>query len=169
MHQEVSLYTMCMVQDGTKVLLLNRPDSKGFPGYIAPGGKVDFPESIVNGAIREVREETGLIVKDIVYKGLEESCEPNSGHRYMVFNYLATSFEGELLEHPPEGELVWIEIEDALKLPMQDWFKRRFPLFFQDGTFELSEVWDEKNDRVVEERARYYPARLPQEAGYSGS
>jgi 8-oxo-dGTP diphosphatase len=75
----------------------------GFPGYIAPGGKVDFPESIVNGAIREVREETGLIVKDIVYKGLEEFCDPSKQLRYMVFNYLATSFEGELLENPPEG------------------------------------------------------------------
>ncbi len=40
------LYTMCMIQDGTKVLLMNRPDKKGFPGYIAPGGKVEFPESI---------------------------------------------------------------------------------------------------------------------------
>ena len=71
---------------------------KGFPDILR-GGKVDFPESIVNGAIREVREETGLIVKDIVYKGLEESCEPNTGLRYMVFNYLATSFEG-VAEHP---------------------------------------------------------------------
>ncbi|WP_128661303.1 8-oxo-dGTP diphosphatase [Paenibacillus sp. 598K] len=147
---------MCMVQNGSQVLLINRPDHLGFPGFIAPGGKVDFPESIVNGAIREVREETGLIVKDIVYKGLDEFCEPDQGLRYMVFNYLATSFEGELLDHPPEGDLVWVEIEEALKLPMQDWFKRRFPLFFQQGTFEMSFVWSEKRNETIEETIKNY-------------
>ncbi|GBF78520.1 7,8-dihydro-8-oxoguanine triphosphatase [Paenibacillus sp. 598K] len=145
-----------MVQNGSQVLLINRPDHLGFPGFIAPGGKVDFPESIVNGAIREVREETGLIVKDIVYKGLDEFCEPDQGLRYMVFNYLATSFEGELLDHPPEGDLVWVEIEEALKLPMQDWFKRRFPLFFQQGTFEMSFVWSEKRNETIEETIKNY-------------
>lgn len=64
-HVNCKILTMCMIQDGNNILLLNRPIEKGFPGYIAPGGKVDFPESIVGGAIREVREETGLIVKDI--------------------------------------------------------------------------------------------------------
>lgn len=165
MQTEVKLYTMCMIQQGNKILLMNRPDAKGFPGYIAPGGKVDFPESIVNGAIREVWEETGLIVKDIIYKGLEESCEPNTGLRYMVFNYLATAFEGELLENPPEGELLWVDREEALKLPMQDWFKRRFPLFFEDGTFELSEVWDEETGRILDETNKHYPASVSQEVG----
>jgi 8-oxo-dGTP diphosphatase len=150
------IYTMCMVQDGTKVLLMNRPNQKGFPGYIAPGGKVDFPESIVNGAIREVKEETGLIIKDIIYKGLVEFCEPNQGLRYMVFNYLATSFEGDLLDDPPEGELLWVEIEEAFKLPMQDWFKQRFPLFFQQGTFEISSVWDEASNETLEKTVKNY-------------
>lgn len=36
------LYTMCMVQHEDKVLLIKRPDSRGFPGFLAPGGKVDF-------------------------------------------------------------------------------------------------------------------------------
>lgn len=118
-----------MIQDRGRVLLINRPEKLGFPGYLAPGGKVDFPESIVDAAIREVREETGLTVKDIIYKGLDEFCEPSDGLRYMVFNYLATSFEGELLENPPEGELLWVDIDKAIELPMRDWFKRRFPLF----------------------------------------
>lgn len=145
-----------MVQNGSKVLLMNRPDHMGTPGYIAPGGKVDFPESIVDGAIREVKEETGLTVKDIVYKGLDEFCEPSTGLRYMVFNYLATSFEGELLVDPPEGELAWVERDEALSLPMQDWFQRRFPLFFQPGTFELSFLWDQNTNETLKETIRYY-------------
>ncbi|MBM7563140.1 8-oxo-dGTP diphosphatase [Paenibacillus sacheonensis] len=150
------MYTMCMVENGDEVLLINRPDERGFPGYIAPGGKVDYPESIVNGAIREVREETGLIVKDIAYKGLHEYCEPNQGLRYMVFNYLATSFEGELLEHPPEGELIWVSKAQALELPMQSWFKQRFPLFFEPGTFEMSFVWHEETDETIAETIKFY-------------
>lgn len=92
---KVDMFTMCLVQDGDKVLLINRPSERGFPGYIAAGGKVDFPESLTEGAIREVREETGLMVKELIYKGLAEFVDPQQNYRYMVFNYLAKSFEGE--------------------------------------------------------------------------
>ena len=101
---DVQLLTMCLVQDGDKVLLLNRPSEKGFPGYIGPGGKVDFPESLTEGAAREVKEETGLHVQNLIYKGLDEYADPTNNVRYMVFNYLATSFEGQLIEDGPEGK-----------------------------------------------------------------
>ena len=96
------MYTMCIVQDGDKVLLLNRPDKRGFPGFIGPGGKVDFPESLTDGAIREVYEETGLRVGGLRYKGLDEFVNLKTKNRYMVFNYVATAFERELLENPPK-------------------------------------------------------------------
>jgi len=64
----------------------------------------------------------------------------------MVFNYIATAFEGELLANPPEGELHWVSITAALDLPMQPWFKRRFPLFFEEGTFEIHVEENEQND-----------------------
>lgn len=148
--------TMSMIQDGNKILLLNRPEHLGFPGYIAPGGKVDFPESIVDGAIREVKEETGLVVKEITYKGLIEFCEVNSGLRYMVFHYLVTSFEGELLNDPPEGELIWVDKDHTDDLPMQDWFRERIPLFFEAGVFEYSTIWDKEKDETLHSTQKQY-------------
>ncbi len=146
---EHRIYTMCMIQRNNEVLLIKRPDHRGFPGYIAPGGKVDFPESIVQAAKREVKEETGLLVSNLTFKGLDEYVNPKENVRYMVFNYWTDSFEGELLLNPPEGELSWVAIDTALNLPMQDWFKERFPLFFEIGTFEIQRVWDQDLDKQV--------------------
>jgi len=151
---KVVMYTMCIVQDGDRILLINRPDKLGFPGWIGPGGKVDFPESLTEGAIREVREETGLIVKDLIYKGLDEYVDPQKNHRYMVFNYITKTFEGELLENPPEGELQWIPIDEVMDYPMQSWFMRRLPFFFENGTFEIYEIWDEEEQRTIKESVK---------------
>ncbi|WP_019155506.1 8-oxo-dGTP diphosphatase [Robertmurraya massiliosenegalensis] len=151
---KVDMYTMCLVQDGDRVLLINRPSERGFPGYIAAGGKVDFPESLTDGAIREVWEETGLKVKELAYKGLAEFVDPEENYRYMVFNYLAQSFEGELLENPPEGELRWVPIKEALDLPMQPWFRRRFPLFFEKGTFEIYEIRNQAAKEQIKETVK---------------
>jgi 8-oxo-dGTP diphosphatase len=150
MSVEHRLFTMCMVQDSDKVLLIKRPDERGFPGYLAPGGKIDFPESLVDGAIREVKEETGLDVSNLVFKGIDEYVNPKENVRYMVFNYWTDMFSGELMEDPPEGELVWVPISKALELPMQSWFKERFPLFFEAGTFEIQRVWDADIDEQIE-------------------
>jgi 8-oxo-dGTP diphosphatase len=151
---KVDIYTMCLVQDGDKVLLLDRPSKKGFPGFIAPGGKVDFPESLTEGAAREVFEETGLSVSNLIFKGLDEFVDVKKNYRYMVFNYLTSTFEGNLLPDPPEGTLHWIPIHEAKELPMQSWFKRRFPLFFQEGTFEIYSVWDEEEGVTLKDTVK---------------
>lgn len=135
------IWTVCMIQDGDKVLLLDRQHDH-FKGFIPPGGKVEFPESIVESTVREVKEETGLEVSNLVYKGLYEYVNPVAKDRYMIFNYITYDFKGELIEDGPEGKAVWIPIEEAYKLPMQDSIRRRFPLFFREGTFEIHVEWD---------------------------
>lgn len=140
------IWTVCMIQDEDKVLLLDRQHDN-FKGFIPPGGKVEFPESIIEAAIREVREETGLEVSNLIYKGLYEYVNPIAQDRYMIFNYITNDFEGELLEDAPEGKAVWVKIEDAYNLPMQKSIRRRFPLFFKDGTFEIQVEWNHENNQ----------------------
>ncbi|MGE8203265.1 8-oxo-dGTP diphosphatase [Heyndrickxia sp. NPDC080065] len=138
-------WTVCMVQDGDKVLLLDRQHDN-FKGFIPPGGKVEFPESFVEGAIREVKEETGLEVSNLNYKGLYEYVNPEKNDRYMIFNYITKDFKGTLLEDSQEGKPVWVHIDEVHNLPMQKSIRRRFPLFFEEGTFEIQVEWDnEKN------------------------
>ncbi|MGM0851359.1 MAG: 8-oxo-dGTP diphosphatase [Bacillota bacterium] len=150
MKVETVMYSLVMIQRGDKVLLLNRPERKEYPGYIAPGGKVDFPESPAAGAIREVREETGLHVEKLRYKGLDEYVVPENRFRYIVYNYLAYETSGELIDNPPEGDLVWVPKTEALDLPMQPFFKRKFPLFFEEGTFEIHTSWDGSDKKTAE-------------------
>lgn len=88
----------------------------------------------------------------MIFKRIDEYVVPKTKYRYMVFNYLVTKFEGELLADPPEGELHWADINDAINLPMQSWLKRRLPLFFEKGTFEISVVWDEDRQSLVEDK-----------------
>lgn len=142
---QYKMWTVCMIQDGNKVLLIHRTHDS-FKGFIPPGGKVDFPESIVQGAIREVQEETGLFVKNIIYKGLYEYVNPKAKERYMIFNYLATEFEGELLQDPPEGTLHWVDIQDLNTIEMPLSMRRRIPYFFEPGTFEIQVTWDQDTD-----------------------
>ncbi len=139
-----------------KILLLNRPEEAGFPGYIGAGGKIEMTESFAEGAARELFEETGLVVNesDLIFKGIDEFIIREDKYRYIVFNYLVRTYTGELLAHPPEGELKWVSRQKVMDFPMQSWFKRRLPKFFEEGTFEVSVEYEKDNKTPLKETIR---------------
>jgi 8-oxo-dGTP diphosphatase len=51
--------TVAVIEDG-QILLTKRSD---FPAWCLPGGAVDEAESLAQAAVRETREETGLVVE----------------------------------------------------------------------------------------------------------
>jgi 8-oxo-dGTP diphosphatase len=86
----------------------------------------------------------------MIFKGIDEYVNIQSKVRYMVYNYLATDFSGEILQNPPEGELEWIHINEAIEYSMQPWFRRRFPYFFEKGTLEIHCKWDDIQGRETD-------------------
>ncbi len=64
----------------------------------------------------------------------------------MKFNYITKCFSGTLLEDAPEGKAIWVHINKLTSLPMQGSIRRRFPLLFEDGIFEIHGYHKENQD-----------------------
>lgn len=86
-------------------------------------------------------------VRNLIYKGVYEYVNPVKRDRYIIFNYICKEFTGELIEDSPEGKQVWVHLNEVASLPMQESIRRRFPLFLEEGTFEIYVEWDEENNR----------------------
>ena len=112
--EKVILTNMCMIFDGTK-LLVQEKVGKGFKGITCPGGHVDPGEPIVDSVIREIKEETGLTIKSPKLCGIKDWFEED-GKRYMVFIFRADEFERKLASSE-EGRVFWAELSELKNLP----------------------------------------------------
>lgn len=61
--------TVAVINDQKKLLILRRGNSAPWmPGkYCLPGGRIEPNETLLNAAIRELREETGIFIVDHNY------------------------------------------------------------------------------------------------------
>lgn len=82
--------------------------------WIGIGGKREGAESPEECALREVREETGLRLTDLTYRGLIHFSQDDFAED--MYLYTASAWNGELLKECDEGELRWIETEKLAEL-----------------------------------------------------
>ena len=111
--ERVILTNMCMICDGSKVLVENKK-LKGIEGIIFPGGHVEEKEPVVDSVIREIQEETGRTIKNPVLCGIKEWINED-GSRYIVFLFMADKFSGNLTSSD-EGDVFWVEKKEVLNL-----------------------------------------------------
>jgi 8-oxo-dGTP diphosphatase len=104
-----------VVLDGEYVLLLHK---KHRNWYVAPGGKCEEDETVEEGAIRELYEETNIEVSEVVKVSLAHV--KNFDKSFDLHTFLATSHKGTLKKECHEGTNSWFHISTLDELPMNE-------------------------------------------------
>lgn len=110
-----------ILRDG-KVLLGKRHDDAqkassdlhGEGTWTMPGGKLDFKETLITGACREVLEETGIKLNKEKLRIISVADEIVPDNHYVTVGFLCEDFEGEakILEPEEMTEWRWYNLEN---------------------------------------------------------
>ena len=110
--------TLCYLEHEGQYLMLHRVKKENDASHgkwIGVGGKCEADESPDECMLREVREETGLLVQDWRYRGIVTFLSNQQETEYMHL-FTSDAFEGSLTECD-EGTLEWIPWKKMLDLP----------------------------------------------------
>ena len=112
------LATLCYVKHNGKTLMVHRNKKPGdihAGKWNGLGGKFEEGESPEGCVIREVQEESGLVIQNPRLHGLLVFTN-FKGTDWYVFVFTATDFSGELTASSPEGRLEWVDDDKLTSL-----------------------------------------------------
>ena len=134
--EQVELTVLCLIHNEDSYLLQDRV-KKDWRGYTLPGGHIEPGESIVDAVVREMKEETGLMIKSPRLCGVKQF--PIEGGRYIVFLFETDQFEGKVVDSD-EGEMHWVKISELLNVNLVDDFDELIEVMLSDTLTEFQYI-----------------------------
>ncbi len=134
--ERVELTVLCLIHNEDSYLLQDRV-KKDWRGYTLPGGHIEPGESIVDAVVREMKEETGLMIKSPRLCGVKQF--PIEGGRYIVFLFETDQFEGKVVDSD-EGEMHWVKISELLNVNLVDDFDDLIEVMLSDNLTEFQYI-----------------------------
>ena len=127
-----------------------RPPNAGMWNGI--GGKLQPGEDPFTTCIREVREETGLIITGPVLRALLVISVKSTGDLWTIFVFTAAAPAGEPVASD-EGELAWVDVGRLNSLPVPADLPVILPRVFEDGGVIVARLEYETEDAASVSRA----------------
>lgn len=105
-----------------RVLLAVRgkPPSEGLWGL--PGGVVELGETVEEAVVREIREETGVVVRPLklltVFDSIHRDEDGRLHYHYILFEYLCEYVSGEVQPSSDAPDARWVGVDDLDSVEM---------------------------------------------------
>ena len=148
--------TLCYIEQDGKYLMLHRTKKKkdiNGGKWIGVGGHLEEGEAPEDCLVREVLEETGLLLTSYTFRGLITFISDQQETELMCL-FTADGFEGQLRECN-EGELVWIPRDEVLSLPTWEGDAVFLKILLRDEPrfFTLRLAYE--GDKLVDKKLRF--------------
>ncbi|PPQ29903.1 NUDIX hydrolase [Rhodoblastus sphagnicola] len=113
--------SIAVFRDG-KVLLATRTDAPYAQRYTLPGGLVETGETLEAAALRELREETGVLARICAFNRPVEHIQRDGAGRverhYVILSFAAHWIAGEGETSAEAGEILWRSPDDLADLAL---------------------------------------------------
>lgn len=140
---------LCVIKNikTNKYLILKRTKEPHLGKCIPIGGKIKPCETPNQAVLRECQEETGLVLNDCKIRGMMIETSP------VDFNWTNFIFyaevEEEKLKECIEGELIWVDKEEVMKMNMPDSDKFLYKYLFMNNEFFMLDVTYDENLKIT--------------------
>jgi 8-oxo-dGTP diphosphatase len=119
-----------IIEKNGQVLLIKRTNVHGAGTWSTPGGHLEYGESPEECAIREVKEETGVNIGDVKFRGITNDFFEASEKHYITIWMVGRHLSGEPVvntdgEASDIGWFSWDALPKPLFLPLQNFIEGR--------------------------------------------
>ncbi len=143
----ICLAVEAIIHRGDEVLLIREGEPGAEPGWVVPGGRMEPGELATEAMVREVREETGLVVTDpgrLAF--VTQADDAARGWHVTVFAFEVAAFTGTPGPADPDGfvvEACFVPIDEACaRLSRPDLRARGEPLVaYLRGEVSPGAIW----------------------------
>ncbi len=117
-----------------KILLGKRKNAHGEGSWAFPGGHLEYKEKVEDCAIREVKEETGISIKNIRMGTFTNDIFEKEEKHYVTLFVISYFASGEVQVMEPEkcekwAWFEWNKLPTSLFIPLQNLLKQKFNPF----------------------------------------
>ena len=150
MENKLTVGNVCFIFDreAKNILLLTRSREPMKGLVTGVGGKTHFDEDIHVSCIREIKEETGLDVKDVNLRGVIKTLLAGANSSWLLFIYTAKAIDNEF-RSCDEGELRWIDCHDLMSQNLIGFIREVLPHILSDKKFVEGIIQHDETGKVL--------------------